>query len=66
MTYLKAIPQVGSIEDRPELVRDMLDDPDDLAILSGDWRRLSAAMIAEGVETAEHGAMLLQLGCKEA
>lgn len=48
-------------------VRDMLDDPDDLAILEGvvslaaTFRR---NVIAEGVETVEHGNMLLQLGCE--
>jgi hypothetical protein len=48
-------------------VHDMLDDPDDLAILEG-VIGLAAAfrrqVIAEGVETVEHGAMLLQLGCE--
>jgi hypothetical protein len=45
----------------------MLDDPDDLAILEGvlglaiAFRR---QVIAEGVETVEHGKMLLQLGCE--
>jgi hypothetical protein len=47
-------------------VRDMLDDPDDLAILEG-VLGLAAAfrlqVIAEGVETVEHGTLLLQLGC---
>jgi hypothetical protein len=48
-------------------VRDMLDDPDDLAILegviglAGAFRR---QIIAEGVETIAHGEMLLQLGCE--
>ena len=45
----------------------MLDDPDDLAVLEG-VIGLAAAfhrqVIAEGVETVEHGAMLLQLGCE--
>jgi hypothetical protein len=47
-------------------VRDMLEDPDDLAILDGvlglanAFRRLA---IAEGVETLAHGEVLLQLGC---
>jgi EAL domain-containing protein (putative c-di-GMP-specific phosphodiesterase class I) len=44
----------------------MLDDPDDLAILQG-IIGLAAAfrrdVIAEGVETIEHGNLLLQLGC---
>ena len=45
----------------------MLDDPDDLAILEGVLGLATAfrrQVIAEGVETVEHGAMLLQLGCE--
>jgi EAL domain-containing protein (putative c-di-GMP-specific phosphodiesterase class I) len=48
-------------------VRDMLDDPDDLAILEGVIglaRAFRRQVIAEGVETVEHGEMLLQLGCE--
>jgi EAL domain-containing protein (putative c-di-GMP-specific phosphodiesterase class I) len=48
-------------------VRDMLDDPDDLAILQG-VIGLAAAfkreVIAVGVETVAHGTALLQLGCE--
>jgi EAL domain-containing protein (putative c-di-GMP-specific phosphodiesterase class I) len=48
-------------------VRDMLEDPDDLAILQG-VIGLAAAfrrqVIAEGVETVAHGTLLLQLGCE--
>jgi hypothetical protein len=44
----------------------MLDDPENLAILDG-VIGLAAAfrrkVIAEGVETVQHGSMLLQLGC---
>ncbi|MBI2748697.1 MAG: EAL domain-containing protein [Burkholderiales bacterium] len=47
-------------------IRDMLVDPDDLGIVEG-VIRLAAAfnrdVIAEGVETLEHGAALLRLGC---
>ena len=61
--------KVARLKIDQSFVRDMLDDPDDLAILSG-VIGLAAAfrrdVIAEGVETAEHGAMLLQLGCEEA
>jgi hypothetical protein len=48
-------------------VRDMLDDPDDLAILEGVIGLASAfkrEVIAEGVETIEHGTALLHLGCE--
>jgi EAL domain-containing protein (putative c-di-GMP-specific phosphodiesterase class I) len=47
-------------------VRNMLDDADDLAIIQG-VIGLAAVfqrqVVAEGVETAAHGARLLQLGC---
>lgn len=65
LTYLKRLP-VKWLKIDQSFVRDMLDDPDDLSILTGvlglalAFRR---EVIAEGVETAAHGAMLLQLGC---
>jgi diguanylate cyclase (GGDEF)-like protein/PAS domain S-box-containing protein len=66
LSYLKRLP-VRLIKIDRSFVRDMLDDPDDLAILEG-VLRLSTAfrreVIAEGVETVEHGEMLLQLGCE--
>lgn len=65
LTYLKRLPaKVLKIDQ--SFVRDMLVDPDDLAILKGiivlatEFKR---EIIAEGVETTEHGEMLLQLGC---
>ena len=66
MTYLKRLP-VARIKIDQSFVRDMLDDPDDLAILQG-VIGLAAAfkrdVIAEGVETVAHGTALLQLGCE--
>ena len=65
LTYLKRLP-VKWLKIDQSFVHNMLDDPDDLSILTG---VLSLALafrrevIAEGVETAAHGAMLLQLGC---
>ena len=68
LTYLKRLP-VSQLKIDQSFVRDMLDDPDDLAILEG-VISLAAAfrreVIAEGVETIEHGEMLLQLGCEQA
>lgn len=66
LTYLKRLP-VALLKIDQSFVRNMLDDPDDLAILDGivglalAFRR---GVIAEGVETAEHGELLLQLGCE--
>jgi diguanylate cyclase (GGDEF)-like protein/PAS domain S-box-containing protein len=66
LTYLKQLP-VTLLKIDQSFVRDMLDDPDDLAILEG-VIGLAAAfrreVTAEGVETIEHGTMLLQLGCE--
>ena len=68
LTYLKRLP-VALLKIDQGFVRDMLDDPDDLAILDG-VIGLSQAfrreVIAEGVETAEHGEMLLRMGCDKA
>jgi diguanylate cyclase (GGDEF)-like protein/PAS domain S-box-containing protein len=66
LTYLKRL-SVAQLKIDQSFVRDMLDDPDDLSILEGvlglaiAFRR---QVIAEGVETVEHGKMLLQLGCE--
>jgi diguanylate cyclase (GGDEF)-like protein/PAS domain S-box-containing protein len=65
LTYLKRLPaKVLKIDQ--SFVRDMLDDPDDLAILEGVLglaTAFSRESIAEGVETIAHGTVLLQLGC---
>jgi len=65
LTYLKRLP-VNMLKIDESLVRDMLVDPENLAILEGVLRLASAfrcGAIAEGVETVEQGKMLLQLGC---
>jgi EAL domain-containing protein (putative c-di-GMP-specific phosphodiesterase class I) len=65
LTYLKRLPATLLKIDQ-SFVRDMLDDPDDLAILDGVVGLASAfrrEVIAEGVESIEHGEMLMQLGC---
>ncbi len=66
LTYLKRL-SVSQIKIDQSFVRDMLDNPDDLAILSGILSLATAfrrQVIAEGVETVEQGTMLLQLGCE--
>jgi diguanylate cyclase (GGDEF)-like protein/PAS domain S-box-containing protein len=65
LTYLKRLP-VTQIKIDQSFVRDMLDDPDDLSILDGILglaRAFNREVIAEGLETEEHGEALLQLGC---
>lgn len=65
LTYLKRLP-VRALKIDRSFVRDMLDDPDDLSILDGVLGLAIAfhrEVIAEGVETLAHGALLLQLGC---
>jgi diguanylate cyclase (GGDEF)-like protein/PAS domain S-box-containing protein len=66
LTYLKRL-RVNTIKIDQSFVQDMLDDPDDLAILQGVIGLASAfkrQVIAEGVETVAHGTLLLQLGCE--
>lgn len=66
LTYLKRLP-VAILKIDQSFVHNMLEDPDDLAILYAVIGLTSAFrrdVIAEGVETKEHAAMLLQLGCE--
>ncbi len=66
LNYLKRLP-VTCLKIDQSFVRNMLDDPDDLAIIAGVVGLASTFhrhVIAEGVETIEHGTMLLKLGCE--
>jgi diguanylate cyclase (GGDEF)-like protein/hemerythrin-like metal-binding protein/PAS domain S-box-containing protein len=66
LTYLKRLPAKELKIDR-SFVCGMLEDSDDLAILDGVLSLSSAFrrdVIAEGVESIEHGEMLLKLGCQ--
>jgi diguanylate cyclase (GGDEF)-like protein/PAS domain S-box-containing protein len=65
LTYFKRLPVTTLKIDR-SFVHDVLDDPEDLSILEGVLGLATAfdrLAIAEGVETADHGRLLLQLGC---
>ncbi|MDX5363361.1 MAG: EAL domain-containing protein [Pseudazoarcus pumilus] len=66
LAYLKRLPaHVLKIDQG--FVRDMLHDPDDLSILEGVLglaRAFGREVIAEGVETLEHGLLLLHVGCE--
>jgi diguanylate cyclase (GGDEF)-like protein/PAS domain S-box-containing protein len=64
LTYLKRLP-VQTLKIDHSFVRDMLDDPDDRAILQGVLGLAEAfrrTPIAEGVETEAQGSHLLRLG----
>lgn len=65
LTYLRRLP-VRLIKIDQTFVRDMLIDADDLAIVEGVVglaKSFKREVIAEGVETIEHGSALLQLEC---
>jgi diguanylate cyclase (GGDEF)-like protein/PAS domain S-box-containing protein len=66
LTYLRKLP-VDILKIDQSFVRDMLTDPDDCGIVEAVVRMAAAfnrQVIAEGVETPEHGAALLQMGCQ--
>jgi diguanylate cyclase (GGDEF)-like protein/PAS domain S-box-containing protein len=66
LTYLRRLP-AHLIKIDQSFVRDMLEDADDLAIVVGVVnlaKAFQSEVIAEGVETVEHGLSLLQLGCE--
>lgn len=66
LSYLRRLP-VDTLKIDQSFVHDMLTDPDDLSIVKGVIGLADAfqkTVIAEGVETAEHGAKLLSMGCE--
>jgi diguanylate cyclase (GGDEF)-like protein/PAS domain S-box-containing protein len=68
LSYLKRLP-AGILKIDHSFVRGILNDPEDLAILESVLGLATAfrrRFIAEGVETADHGLILLRLGCEMA
>lgn len=66
LTHLKNLP-VNTIKIDRSFVRDILDDPSDFAIIEGVialTKSFNRHVIAEGVETVDHGNMLLLMGCE--
>ncbi len=66
LTHLRRLP-ANLIKIDQTFVRDMLIDTDDLTIIEGVIalaKSFKRDVIAEGVETIEHGTVLLQLGCE--
>lgn len=66
LTHLRNLP-VDTVKIDQSFVRDMLDDPNDYAIIDGVIGladTFNRAVVAEGVETVEHGVLLLLMGCE--
>ncbi len=65
LTYFRRLP-IDVLKIDQSFVRDMLDDPDDMEIVESVVRLAHAfnrSVVAEGVETPEHGALLNLLDC---
>ena len=66
LSYLRRLP-AEIIKIDQSFVRDMLEDPNDMSIVKGVVGLADAfqkQVIAEGVETTEHGRKLLAMGCE--
>jgi len=68
LTHLRNL-EAQTIKIDQTFVRDMLEDPNDYAIIDsviGLADAFNRDVIAEGVETSDHGVMLLLMGCNKA
>lgn len=68
LSYLKQLP-VKTLKIDQSFVRDMLEDREDQAIVEGVVnlaKVFKRSVVAEGVETEEHGKRLLEFGCEVA
>jgi EAL domain-containing protein (putative c-di-GMP-specific phosphodiesterase class I) len=68
LTYLKRLP-VDTLKIDQSFVRDILSDQEDLALVKGVIglaQVFKREVVAEGVESAAHGVLLLSLGCEVA
>jgi len=68
LSYLKRLP-TQTIKIDKSFVRDILHDKDDLALTKaviGLARAFGREVIAEGLETLEHGQLLMRMGCEVA
>ena len=66
LTYLQQLPVV-QIKINQDLGLEMIDNQDDLAVLTGIIGLADALhidVLAEGIETVAHGELLMQLGCE--
>lgn len=65
LTYFKRLP-AKTLKIDQSFIRDMLEDQEDMAIVEGILgltTAFSRRAVAEGVETIEHGLLLLHIGC---
>ena len=68
LTHLRSLP-VDTIKIDQSFVRDMLDDPSDYSIIEGVialTNTFNRNVIAEGVESSNHGLILSLMGCEKA
>jgi diguanylate cyclase (GGDEF)-like protein/PAS domain S-box-containing protein len=66
LSYLKSLP-AETLKIDQSFVRDMLVDNDSLAIIRGIIglaQAFNREVVAEGMESAEHGSVLLEMGCR--